>query len=133
MADKLFVYGTLHPGHAPAEIADVVQTMKPLGKGTIRGTRYELGEYPGVKISPKAVGRVEGEVFLLPSDLEALARLDEYEDFRPANPKQSLFRRRKATVTLKNGNSEVCWVYVYNRAIRQSRAAQPVAVSESAA
>ena len=59
-----------------------------------------------------------GEVFLLPDDSAALARLDAYEEFHPDNPQASLFRRRRATVTLSNGKPELCWVYLYNRPVK---------------
>jgi gamma-glutamylcyclotransferase (GGCT)/AIG2-like uncharacterized protein YtfP len=115
MSDRLFVYGTLHPDRAPSEIADVVKGLKPVGRGTIRGKLYDFGEYPGVVLDEKANERVDGEVFALPRDPDALARLDEYEEYRPHDPERSLFKRLKTTVTLLNGSRESCWVYVYNR------------------
>ena len=44
-ADELFVYGTLRPERAPAEIADVVRLV---GGGTVQGRLLELGGYPGL-------------------------------------------------------------------------------------
>jgi len=114
MENRLFVYGTLRPGHAPAEIADVVAAFKPVGKGTIQGKLYDFGDYPGAVLDHET-SEVHGEVFDLPDDPDALARLDAYEEFHPRNPEGSLFRRVRTTVTLLNGSSETCWVYVYNR------------------
>jgi len=113
LADRLFVYGTLRPGHAPSEIADAVRTLEPVGPGTIRGRLYNLGAYPGVVLDDPAGEEVHGEVFLVPHPA-TLARLDAYEDYRPRDPENSLFRRVKTTVTLSNGARELCWVYVYN-------------------
>ena len=45
MAERLFVYGTLHPDRAPKEIADIVSHFRRVGHGTIRGVRYELADY----------------------------------------------------------------------------------------
>jgi gamma-glutamylcyclotransferase (GGCT)/AIG2-like uncharacterized protein YtfP len=115
MPDHLFIYGTLHPTRAPGEIADVVQRMTSEGRGTIRGRLYDLGEYPGVVLDDTTKERVPGEVFTLPSESNALARLDDYEEYHPQHPESSLFRRIETTVTLQNGGQRVCWVYVYNR------------------
>lgn len=120
MDNRLFVYGTLLPGRAPAEIADVVDALKPVGKGTIRGKLYNFGDYPGVVLDDKASDEVHGEVFDLPGDPNALARLDDYEEFHPRDPEGSLFKRLRTTVTLLNGARENCWVYVYNRDLPKS-------------
>jgi gamma-glutamylcyclotransferase (GGCT)/AIG2-like uncharacterized protein YtfP len=113
MLEHLFVYGTLRPGHAPAEIADAVSRLVPLGPGTIRGRRYDLGAYPGVVLDADAGGEVLGEVFLVP-DEATFAQLDSYEDCRPSDPEASLFLRVRANVAMHHGTSELCWVYVYN-------------------
>ena len=52
MPQHLFVYGTLHPDRAPAEIAHAVRHLREIGPATLRGTRYDLGDYPGVVIYP---------------------------------------------------------------------------------
>jgi gamma-glutamylcyclotransferase (GGCT)/AIG2-like uncharacterized protein YtfP len=121
LADRLFVYGTLRPDHAPSEIADAVRGLKPIGSGKIHGKLYHLGAYPGVILDDRATETVEGEVFALP-DAETLARLDEYEEYHPQEPEKSLFKRLKTTVTLQNGSRETCWVYVYNRELPRKTA-----------
>jgi gamma-glutamylcyclotransferase (GGCT)/AIG2-like uncharacterized protein YtfP len=113
MRERLFVYGTLRPGHAPREIADVVNTLDPIGQGTIRGHLYDLGAYPGVVLDRNAA-EVHGEVFAV-TDQAALARLDTYEGYFPRDHKASLFLRVNAEVTFADGARELCWVYVYNR------------------
>ncbi len=118
MSDSLFVYGTLLPGRAPAEIADVVGQLVPLGAGTVRGRLYDLGEYPGVILGEHAAesaDEIPGQLFALPPDPTVLARLDAYEDFRPDDPAHSLFLRRRAVVTLLDGSVRSSWIYVYNR------------------
>jgi gamma-glutamylcyclotransferase (GGCT)/AIG2-like uncharacterized protein YtfP len=120
MEHRLFVYGTLRPGHAPAEIADVVDALKPIGKGTIMGRLYDFGDYPGVVLDGDANEKIQGDVFALPSDPQTLARLDDYEEYHPQNPEGSLFKRLRTTVTLLNGSRESCWVYVYNRKLPKS-------------
>jgi gamma-glutamylcyclotransferase (GGCT)/AIG2-like uncharacterized protein YtfP len=119
LPDRLFVYGTLRPGHAPGEIADAVRTLEPVGPGTICGRLYNLGAYPGVVLDDDAGEEVRGEVFLVPHP-ETLVRLDAYEDDRPHDPENSLFRRVTTTVTLGNGARVLCWVYVYNQGLQPS-------------
>jgi gamma-glutamylcyclotransferase (GGCT)/AIG2-like uncharacterized protein YtfP len=113
MPALLFIYGTLHPDRAPAEIASAAHRLIPHARGTIRAHLYNLGAYPGVVLDDTAP-EVSGEVFLVPDD-STLAILDAYEDFRPNDPANSLFLRTKAVVTLDNGSAELCWVYVYNQ------------------
>jgi gamma-glutamylcyclotransferase (GGCT)/AIG2-like uncharacterized protein YtfP len=137
MPFPLFIYGTLHPDKAPAAIATTARLLKPLGRGTIRGRMYNLGEYPGVILAsdPHAgedeAGVVPGALFSIPDipggpDASAiLARLDAYEDFRPEDPEGSLFLRQIATATVIAGaagsipeGAEIdCWVYTYNRSL----------------
>lgn len=114
MASRLFVYGTLHPDRAPEEISDVVKNLQHMGTGTIRGKLYDLGDYPAAVVNRNANGKISGSVFALPDDPKALASLDEYEEFTPSDPANSLFIRTKRMVTLADGSRRLCWVYLYN-------------------
>ena len=113
MSTLLFIYGTLHPDRAPAEIAFAARRLVPHARGTIRACLYNLGAYPGVILDDTAAP-IPGEVFLVP-EAATLARLDAYEDYRPADPANSLFLREKTVVTFDDGTTQVCWVYTYNR------------------
>jgi gamma-glutamylcyclotransferase (GGCT)/AIG2-like uncharacterized protein YtfP len=114
MADRLFVYGTLRPGHAPSEIAHVVDQLTLIGEGTVHARLLDLGAYPGI-ILDEAAPDVPGVILSLPPDPAILAQLDAYEGFYPNAPEISLFRRVLTTVTLTNKSTLICWVYVYNR------------------
>ena len=116
MAENLFVYGTLHPSEAPAEIAHVVRQLKAIGKGTIRARMHRFPEYPAIKIDTKNGTRVSGEVFQIPTG-SALRELDEYEEYYPTALDKSLFQRKQIKVRLTNGSIVPCWVYEYNRAL----------------
>jgi gamma-glutamylcyclotransferase (GGCT)/AIG2-like uncharacterized protein YtfP len=120
MSDRLFVYGTLRPDHAPSEIADVVHSLELVGPGTIQGKLYDLGEYPGVILDEGASQDVTGLVFDLDRSPEALAYLDAYEGYNPDDVENSLFRRLQTAVTFRDGDRELCWVYVYNRPVPAS-------------
>ena len=114
MPDILFIYGTLHPDRAPAEIAPVVRTLTPLGPATIRGTLLDLGAYPGLILNPNGP-EVAGHLFALPEpSAPAWALLDAYEDFRPDDPAASLFLRRQTLATLPDGSQTLCLVYALN-------------------
>jgi len=115
MPDLLFIYGTLHPDRAPAAIVATARLLKPFARATIQGRLYDLGAYPGVQLSSDPSGAVPGELFHLPDDPAILARLDDYEDFRPDDPSNSLFLRQRTIATLEDGTQHACWVYTYNR------------------
>ncbi len=117
MPQHLFVYGTLHPDRAPAEIAHAVRHLPLIGPATLRGTKYDLGDYPGVVIHPDRNDVVQGSVFALPDDPAILTALDRYEDYRPADPASSLFVRVAHQVTQPDGSTLDCWVYLYNQPI----------------
>ena len=115
MKQGLFVYGTLHPDRAPAEIKGVVKKMIPIGRGTISGNLHNLGEYPALTLNGKKKQRVQGAVFDLPDDPDALQKLDQYEEYHPGDPANSLFIRSRRLVTLDDGTRRFRWVYVYNQ------------------
>ena len=117
MPEPLFIYGTLHPNRAPAEIAPTVALLRPLGSATLRGRLLNLGPYPGLLLPGEEL--IQGELFALPEDRQLRARvwqeLDAYEDFRPTAPETSLFIRVLALVNLPNGETEKAWVYLFNQ------------------
>jgi gamma-glutamylcyclotransferase (GGCT)/AIG2-like uncharacterized protein YtfP len=115
MSECLFVYGTLLPGRAPAEVADAVRRLRRVGPGHVQGRLYDLGDYPGAILDRSSHSRIPGQVFELPDDETVLASLDEYEEFRPEDPRHSLFLRIKSPVTMADGHRLDCWMYVYNR------------------
>ncbi len=115
MRELLFIYGTLHPDRAPAEIAAAVRTLTLVGPATIRGTLLDLGEYPGVLLDAEAATDVPGNLFALPQPSDAIwAQLDAYEDFRADDPAGSLFLRRRTVATTADGATLECWLYIYN-------------------
>ena len=114
MPAHLFVYGTLHPDLAPAEMLPVVRRLTPVAAATIRGTKLDLGEYPGLLIGFDHQDLVHGVVFVLPDDPEVLQALDDYEGFRPEDPAGSLFVRAQHMVTMVDEDEMLCWVYLWN-------------------
>lgn len=110
----MFVYGTLHPDRAPAEIRSGVSQLRLICPATIRGEVRDLDEYPAL-LPRSRCGIVTGTLFALPADPAVLRALDAYEGCEASSSETSLFLRRKRTVTLPDGRRERHWVYVYNR------------------
>jgi gamma-glutamylcyclotransferase (GGCT)/AIG2-like uncharacterized protein YtfP len=117
----LFAYGTLQPGHAPGEIADVVRGFEMVGQGTVLGRLYDLGSYPGAVLDDNSRTRISGTVYQLPAGEGILATLDAYEEFEPGTPQTSLFLRRLYPVLLADGPTLDCWVYEYNGPVDRAR------------
>lgn len=147
MPDYLFAYGTLQPGAAPAEIAGAAAQLKAIGAGCVRGRLYDLGHFPGAVLdgAGNEQGKIDqcgdqkqgsdqdqggdqnnarhviyGTVFELPRDPEILAALDTYEEFDPENAAASQFVRTSCIVSLALGAAMECWIYVYNRGVKNA-------------
>ncbi len=118
MAERLFVYGTLHPDRAPAEIAAAVRWFGAPVPATVLGRLCDLGAYPAVRLDVAEPRAVAGTVFTLPDDpgilAQVLGQLDAYEGFEAELPAQSLFLRQRTTAMLADGEAVLCWIYTYN-------------------
>jgi gamma-glutamylcyclotransferase (GGCT)/AIG2-like uncharacterized protein YtfP len=114
MPTRLFVYGTLHPDRAPAEIAPVVRRFQSPTPATVLGHLRDLGPYPAVRLDLANPTPIPGTLFNLPDDPTTLPQLDAYEGFDPALPATSLFLRQTTTATLATGETLPCWIYTYN-------------------
>jgi gamma-glutamylcyclotransferase (GGCT)/AIG2-like uncharacterized protein YtfP len=136
MAEYLFTYGTLQPGHAPAAIASAAARLRHIGEGHVRGTLYDLGRYPGAILNANpadtnarnansraanSARKIHGAVYKLPDDYALLRRLDAYEEYIPNAPALSLYLRVLHPVELAVGQFLACWMYVYNRDVRSAR------------
>jgi gamma-glutamylcyclotransferase (GGCT)/AIG2-like uncharacterized protein YtfP len=86
MSEFLFAYGTLQPGLAPEQIADVVRDLVNVGNGSVPGTLYDLGSFPGAVLESNSSRRISGTVYRLPAGAGILHRLDEYEEYNPESP-----------------------------------------------
>ena len=113
-SDHVFAYGTLQPGCAPEEIAEIVRRFEIVGNGFVRGTLYDLGSYPGAVLDENSSNRIFGTVFRLPAGSNVLPSLDAYEGFDAQVPGRSLFVRRLHPVCLNDGATNTCWIYEYN-------------------
>jgi gamma-glutamylcyclotransferase (GGCT)/AIG2-like uncharacterized protein YtfP len=117
MSEYLFVCGTLRRAmwpKIPPEIAALMQRLRFVGLGKIRGQLFDLGAYPGGVVGENFETHIVGEVYELPDARAVFEVLDVYEGFVPGELEASLFARVQATATLEGGNQLVCWLYAYN-------------------
>lgn len=95
----VFVYGTLRQGGVRA-MPFIFPDAKFIGNGTLDGSLYDLGAYPGL-ILDESNSLVIGEVYEI--DDEILNKLDDIEASSSYGRKQ---------VEVSHGNRRIiCWVY----------------------
>jgi gamma-glutamylcyclotransferase (GGCT)/AIG2-like uncharacterized protein YtfP len=124
----LFVYGTLRRHQRPPEMSEVMESLEFIGEGSAPGRIFELGDYPGAVFEAQSKTAVPGEVYKLPTNQKILRKLDDYEEFRPRHPRQSLFIRENIVVRTSSGAQLACWAYRYNTNKLKKRAPQKQAV-----
>jgi gamma-glutamylcyclotransferase (GGCT)/AIG2-like uncharacterized protein YtfP len=111
--NRLFAYGTLMTGFSrrPLLKGAVLEA-----RGRIRGSLYDLGEYPGVVL--EGTGWVHGELYRVPGMAERLSVLDQAEAYDAGDEAGSLFLRRRVAVLIGDGSSREAWIYVLNEHAR---------------
>ncbi|MEO7400483.1 MAG: gamma-glutamylcyclotransferase family protein [Polaromonas sp.] len=104
----VFVYGTLRRGQE-RDINRLRPAPRWLGRASVRGLMYQLGNYPGVVLG--ASGLVQGEVYAISAELEL--QLDVIEAVGPA-PGDEYIKRETAVRIEHEGElfeEVVCLVY----------------------
>ena len=115
MEGKIFVYGTLKEGGRFAEVYK--DKFDPLRKGIrpakIKGTLFNLGSFPGVKLEGDA--EVKGEIHSFDEFDAILKIMDRIEGYRgPDNP-DNLFNRETVEAELDDGSTEEAVIYTFAR------------------
>lgn len=106
MKPYLFTYGTLRTD-APNRSQLVQLLGNFIGAGTIKGTLYDLGHYPGVVGNSQQP--VHGQVFEVSE--ESILRFDRYEGC------PNLYTREWTEAILADGQKVNVWYYAYNKPI----------------
>ena len=102
VGERIFVYGTLRPECRAYDLLKGRTTL--IGSGTLQGAElYNLGSFPGLKISDDPTKVVHG-VILEINDDKLPDRLDQYEGYPVLYDRQ--------VVETSHGPA---WVYVFNR------------------
>jgi gamma-glutamylcyclotransferase (GGCT)/AIG2-like uncharacterized protein YtfP len=117
MTDHFFFYGTLIPEFAPEHLRDILAGFQFLGEGSLAGTLYDFGSYPGAVFNDASQSMVFGLVYRAASDDLLLAELDRYEGYDQLSPAEGEYIRQRRNVTLDNGSVVECWMYDYNWSI----------------
>jgi gamma-glutamylcyclotransferase (GGCT)/AIG2-like uncharacterized protein YtfP len=105
--ERIFLYGTLRRGgmRDVLEFYDGVEFVAP---AEVRGFLYDLGDYPGLRLSESG-GWVKGELF--DATPEALRQLDEWEGIDSERTEPAEYRRVRTIVRREGGASETVWIY----------------------
>lgn len=109
----LFTYGTLRRGcQSPMQVW-LDRRARWLGPAWIRGTLFDLGAYPGLRLTPQGAAFVRGDLYRLHSPRD-WRRLDRHEGIAADLPAPQEYRRRRCTVSDQDGRRLQAWVYLYN-------------------
>ncbi|MFD0767256.1 gamma-glutamylcyclotransferase [Mucilaginibacter lutimaris] len=112
MTDLLFIYGTLlQPGNPFADYLHRNCTV--ISSGKIRGTLYDIGEYPGLVLNSAATAFVHGTIVRLHHPHENLKIIDDYEGVGPGQEQPNLYTREPGTIETDSG-LVTAWIYLYN-------------------
>ncbi|MFV0605204.1 MAG: gamma-glutamylcyclotransferase [Niabella sp.] len=112
----LFVYGSLLSGFKSTAYEYLSRYFNFLGSATVKGTMYDLGEYP-VVVHQDTGREIKGELYQIIHDREfsyAMAQLDDYEGLYPEEGEDVNYEREAVDVTV-NGEVMTAWVYWYNK------------------
>jgi gamma-glutamylcyclotransferase (GGCT)/AIG2-like uncharacterized protein YtfP len=116
---RFFFYGTLIAGSGNAVATAAHRRLHDLGPATARGALYAVGEAAGwYPILLPGSAHVHGRLYAVTAYFGAadLAALDAWEDFDPADPAGSLYRRVTLPVTDAGGATGEAQAYRFNGA-----------------
>lgn len=108
--DHVFFYGTLMRPFATQARLGVEAWLSYVADARVRGALYDLGRYPGLVAGSRLV---RGQLFRV-LDQRALAVLDRFEAYDPADPDGSEYLRRPKALA---DRPETAWVYLFNRPV----------------
>ena len=110
--DLVFVYGTLRKGF-PHPMANMLASQAEyLGVASTPGQLYDLGTYPAAMFSEESPYLVTGDIFRINHAEHLIPLLDEYEDYRPDDIENSLYKRILIKASLQK-EALIVWGYTY--------------------
>ncbi len=113
----LFVYGMLRH-QAKGEMSALLSGSADfLGEAHFQGKLYRIDYYPGVVESMSLEDQVVGDVFRLRTPDITLPVLDDYEGIGPAYENPYEYERCLLPVTLTDGQTIQCWIYLYRHSV----------------
>jgi gamma-glutamylcyclotransferase (GGCT)/AIG2-like uncharacterized protein YtfP len=105
--DRLAAYGLLRPGAHGLDTLGLRGRVRPAGPCRIPGRLIDLGDHPALV---PGTGEVAGDLLEI-VDAAAGDALDAFEDFDPADPKGSVYRRKRLRLVRPPIHA---WVYLWN-------------------
>jgi len=112
---KVFVYGTLKVGGRFSKRFDSVRTS--VKTGSIKGTLYDLGSFPGVKLNTEE-STIFGEVHTYTQAKDVEASLDRIEGYFGEDHPHNLYNKKQVEVLTENG-TETCMVYEFAKDVEK--------------
>ncbi|HEY2580772.1 MAG TPA: gamma-glutamylcyclotransferase family protein, partial [Mucilaginibacter sp.] len=107
MNTKLFVYGTLLDEDNKYGIF-LRDNSRFFSKGKVRGSLYEIGEYPAATLDPDSNDYVYGIILQMDEAETVLPMIDMYEGFGADQPQPNEFIRVLTEAITDNG-PVACW------------------------
>lgn len=111
---KIFVYGTLKVGGRFSKRFDPVRTS--VKTGSIKGTLYDLGSFPGVKLESNSI--IIGEVHTYTQAKDVEAALDRIEGYFGEKHPHNLYNKRQVEVQTEDG-IETCLMYEFAKDVKK--------------
>jgi gamma-glutamylcyclotransferase (GGCT)/AIG2-like uncharacterized protein YtfP len=119
MPDCLFVYGTLKRRSRHPMAGRLASIARYAGPGRIAGRLYNLGRFPGLKPARSPEDCVEGDLYELGADADAiLQEMDAYENAE--SPPPTPYERTRESIRTESGE-RTAWVYWYRGEVDEAR------------
>jgi pyruvate carboxylase len=115
-ADYLFVYGTLRHEFGNELHKIIAKNSEFEGMASYQGEMYMVAEFPGIVPSESVSNQVVGELYKINSTEKLFAILDDYEEYDPNNEADSLYVRKKISLSF-GGMLIDSWAYLYNKSL----------------
>jgi gamma-glutamylcyclotransferase (GGCT)/AIG2-like uncharacterized protein YtfP len=112
--ELLFVYGTLTDQNHNEVASFLHKNGTVAGEGSFSGRLYNVGGYPGAVYHPETTETVNGIIVRLNEPETVFEKLDEYEGVGGQFPAPNEYIRVQIPVQNHNGETHLCWVYLYN-------------------
>ena len=110
--NKIFVYGTLMSDFINPASDRLRKESHLMGKVSLSGRLFDLGDYPGGVFEPASTCRIKGELYRLHDAANSLSWLDDYEDAGTGVNPEILYRRIQVPVSFR-GRRITAWMYHY--------------------
>jgi gamma-glutamylcyclotransferase (GGCT)/AIG2-like uncharacterized protein YtfP len=110
-----FFYGSLLSDLPARKALSIEDYLEYVGNCSIKGSLYDLGDYPGLHLEGE--GEVRGELYELKEE-DCFQILDDFENYHSNDPGESLYLRK--TIWIPEVEKEA-WVYEYQGSLHEKK------------